>query len=317
MAQRPLSLKEMKQKYLAAGSAPASPQLLRLLQRDPRAGARKLRERLQKRLDRELHECERLETMLHFEHVLWSAGIKRIAGVDEVGIGSMAGPVVAAAVVVPPDTVIRGVDDSKRLDQHRRESLDVEIRRVASGVSVGVVEPPEIDRLNIYHAGILAMRLAVLGLEQEPEHVLVDSRVLPDLPQPQNSFNNGDRLNFSIACASIVAKVYRDRLMVKLDQTYPGYGFASHKGYCTPVHQDAVRKIGPCPIHRRSFDYIRELRGEYGELFYALKTRLQESISPADLEEWKYGLQSVREQLSEKENRKLRILVSRLSRRLG
>ena len=253
----------MEQRYLAPGGVPVSAQLLRRLQRDPRAGVQKLREKLQKRLDRERRERERLEAMLHFERVLWRAGVEKIAGVDEVGIGPMAGPVVAAAVVFPPDTRIDAVDDSKRLDAETREALDLEIRGAAADIGIGVVSPDEIDRLNIYHAGIRAMRIAVLSLAAPPQHILVDGRVIPDLPQPQNSFNKGDGLNFSIASASIVAKVYRDRLMLELDHVYPGYGFASHKGYCTPAHQQAVRERGPCPIHRRSFDYIRELQGQY------------------------------------------------------
>ena len=316
MARRPLSLKEMEQKYLAPGAAPVSVQLLGRLQRDPRAGVQKLREKLQKRLDRERKERERLEAMLHFETVLWRAGVEKIAGVDEVGIGPMAGPVVSAAVVFPPDTRIDGVDDSKRLDAETRQVLDVEIREAAAHISIGVVSPAEIDRLNIYHAGIRAMRIAVLGLAEPPQHVLVDSRVIPDLPQPQNSFNKGDGLSFSIASASIVAKVYRDRLMLELDRTYPGYGFASHKGYCTPAHQQAVRERGPCPIHRRSFDYIRELQGKYGEPFYALKTKAQQASSPAELEAWEEELRKVRDQLSDNENRKLRILAGRRWKRI-
>lgn len=316
MARRPLSLKEMEQRYLAPGGVPVSAQLLRRLQRDPRAGVQKLREKLQKRLDRERRERERLEAMLHFERVLWRAGVEKIAGVDEVGIGPMAGPVVAAAVVFPPDTRIDAVDDSKRLDAETREALDLEIRGAAADIGIGVVSPDEIDRLNIYHAGIRAMRIAVLSLAAPPQHILVDGRVIPDLPQPQNSFNKGDGLNFSIASASIVAKVYRDRLMLELDHVYPGYGFASHKGYCTPAHQQAVRERGPCPIHRRSFDYIRELQGQYGEVFYALKTRAQKASSPAQLQAWEEELRKVRDQLSDHENRKLRILAGRRWKRI-
>ncbi len=306
----------MEQRYLAPGGVPVSAQLLRRLQRDPRAGVQKLREKLQKRLDRERRERERLEAMLHFERVLWRAGVEKIAGVDEVGIGPMAGPVVAAAVVFPPDTRIDAVDDSKRLDAETREALDLEIRGAAADIGIGVVSPDEIDRLNIYHAGIRAMRIAVLSLAAPPQHILVDGRVIPDLPQPQNSFNKGDGLNFSIASASIVAKVYRDRLMLELDHVYPGYGFASHKGYCTPAHQQAVRERGPCPIHRRSFDYIRELQGQYGEVFYALKTRAQKASSPAQLQAWEEELRKVRDQLSDHENRKLRILAGRRWKRI-
>src|SRR5204863_6038746 len=124
---------------------------------------------------------------------------------------------------------------------------------------------------NIYHAGIRAMQLALLSLPVAPQHILVDSRTVPGFAQPQNSFDKGDGLNFSIASASIVAKVYRDRLMTEMDSQYPGYGFAEHKGYATPVHQRAIRALGPCPIHRKSFDYIREICGDYSSLYYELK----------------------------------------------
>jgi len=316
MAWRPLSLKEMQQKYLVPDSAPVSAQLLRRLQRDPRTGVQRLRKQLQKRLERERRERDRIEAMLHFEQVLWRAGVEKIAGVDEVGLGPIAGPVVAAAVVFPPETKIDGIDDSKRIDVHSREELDVEIRRVALAVNVGVVEVDEIDRLNIYHAGIQAMRIAVLGLAEPPQHVLVDSRVIPDLPQPQNSFNRGDGLNFSIACASIVAKVYRDRLMLELDRTYPGYGFASHKGYCTVAHQRALREHGPCPIHRLSFGYINDLQGKNSESFYDLKTKVQQASSASELKVWEEQLREVRGLLSDNEYRKLRTLAGRCWKRI-
>src|SRR5256886_5986676 len=265
-----LSLKEIQDKY-ASGGGSVSSAILRSLQRDPRAGARRLYKVLAKRYEEQKKERNRLDAMLHFERLLWKAGIQHIAGVDEVGMGPLAGPVVAAAVVFPPGAEIDGVDDSKALDGETRERLDIEIRQRASAIAIGLVEVDEIDRINIYHAGIRAMQLAVQTLAINPQHILVDSRTIPGFTQPQNSFDKGDGLNFSIAAASIVAKVYRDRLMMELDSKYPGYGFASHKGYATPEHQRAIREFGPCPIHRRSFDYIRELRGEYCDLYYALK----------------------------------------------
>ncbi len=305
-----LSLKELEQKFLADDAPAASASQLRQLGRDPRAGARKLYQRLKSRLVREKKEQDRLEAMLHFEGLLWKAGIERIAGVDEVGVGPMAGPVVAAAVVLRPGTLIEGVDDSKKLDSETRRSLDVLIRRNSLEVSIGAVEPKEIDRLNIYHAGIRSMWLAVTGLGEAPQHILVDSRTIPDLPQPQNSFTKGDGICFSIACASIVAKVYRDRLMIDMDRTYPGYGFAKHKGYCTPDHQEAIRRLGPCPTHRRSFDFIRELRGEYGELFYDLKNKVREATSREELSGWETDFQAARRQLSPVESKKLRLLAT-------
>jgi ribonuclease HII len=211
----------------------------------------------------------------------------------------------------PPDSWIDGVDDSKQLKAEVREALDVRIRGMASGIGIGVVEPGEVDRLNVYHAGIRAMQLAVEALPEPPQHVLVDSRTIPDLEVPQNSFTKGDGLDFSIACASIVAKVHRDRLMVEMDRVYPGYGFASHKGYCSSSHQDAVRRLGPCPIHRRSFDFIRELCGEYAPAFYELKSRLGATAAWTDLEAWYEAVTEMKDRLPSQELRKLRILGAR------
>ena len=192
---------------------------------------------------------------------LWLGGLQAIAGVDEVGMGPLAGPVVAAAVVLPPvrgsEEALRffpaGVRDSKTLTLKVRERLDQEIRRIAIGVGIGVIEVEEIDQINIYHAGLKAMRSAVAQLPVAPEHVLVDGRSLHNLPCPHTTFIKGDRDVYSIAAASIVAKVYRDRLMVALDQQYPEYGFARHMGYGTTAHRQALRRFGPSPIHRRSF----------------------------------------------------------------
>ncbi len=198
---------------------------------------------------------------LTVEHELWQRGLKVVAGVDEVGMGPLAGPVVAAAIIFPHVTTgdessrsfPQGVRDSKTLTAKARERLEPEIRQIAAGVGIGVVEVEEIDRINIYQAGLKAMRLAVEQLPMTPEHVLVDGRSLRDLPCAQTSFIKGDRDVYSIAAASIVAKVYRDRLMVALDKLYPEYGFARHMGYGTAAHRAALRQFGPCPIHRRSF----------------------------------------------------------------
>ncbi len=311
-----LSLKEIQDKY-ADSSAIVSPQILRKLQRDPRIGAQKLYKSLARRFEEQKNERNRLDAMLHFERLLWKAGIVHIAGVDEVGMGPLAGPVVAAAVVFPPSTEIEGIDDSKALDEATRQRLDIEIRGKATSVGIGIVEVEEIDRVNIYHAGLRAMKIALEKLCVEPQHVLVDSRTIPDVRQPQNSFDKGDGLNFSIASASIVAKVYRDRLMTEIDSIYPGYGFAGHKGYATPEHQIAIRELGPCPIHRRSFDYIRELCGQYSDLYYKLKERGSRISSRVDMKEWEDTINGACDQLSEMENKKLHLMKNRLWKRIG
>lgn len=198
---------------------------------------------------------------LTVEFALWQRGLEMVAGVDEVGIGPLAGPVVAAAVILPPvragegcaHSFPQGVRDSKTLTARARERLEEKIRAIALGVGIGVVEVEEIDRINIYQAGLKAMSLAVEQLPIRPEHVLVDGRSLTGLSCAQTAFIKGDRDVYSIAAASIIAKVYRDRLMVALDQRYPEYGFARHMGYGTPAHKAALRRFGPCPAHRRSF----------------------------------------------------------------
>src|SRR5438105_3718479 len=304
-----LSLKEIQEKY-ASGNAAVSSAILRKLQRDPRAGARRLYKVLSKRYDGQKKERNRLDAMLHFERLLWKAGIQHIAGVDEVGIGPLAGPVVAAAVVFPAGVEIDGVDDSKMLDEESRNHLDKEIREKASAFAIGLVDVEEIDRINIYHAGIRAMQLALSSLPVAPQHILVDSRTVPGFTQPQNSFDKGDGINFSIAAASIVAKVYRDRLMTELDSKYPGYGFASHKGYATPEHQRAIREFGPCPIHRRSFDYIRELCGQYCDLYYSLKQEGYSCASRPELTEWESRVKTAAEKLSVNENKKLHLMAT-------
>lgn len=311
-----LSLKDIQERY----SNPAvivSPQILQKLRRDSRPGAKKLYQTLLRRSKEQSSENRRLDAMLHFERVLWRAGIVRIAGVDEVGIGPLAGPVVAAAVVFPPHTTIDGIHDSKLLDAPTRERLDVEIRLKASGIGIGIVEIDEIDRINIYHAGLRAMQLAVAALPDAPQHVLVDSRTIPDIPMPQNCFDKGDGINFSIAAASIIAKVYRDRLMTELDSHYPGYGFAEHKGYATPVHQAAIRKLGPCPIHRKSFDYIRELCGHYSTTYYDLKDEGMKVSSRTALLEWEKRVRTAKDQMSDMENKKIQITIRRLWKRIS
>jgi len=315
-AVKKLSLKELQGKY-SDRNAVVSAQVLRKLQRDPREGAHKLYKMLAKRYDEQKRERVRLDAMLHFERVLWKAGIRHIAGVDEVGMGPLAGPVVAAAVIYPPGCEIDGIDDSKALDEETRVRLDKEIREKALAFEIGVVEVEEIDRINIYHAGLRAMQVALSKLSIAPQHVLVDSRTIPNLSLPQNSFDKGDGINFSIASASIVAKVYRDRLMSELDNIYPGYGFSSHKGYCTPQHQQAIRELGPCPIHRRSFDYIREICGEYSDLYYDLKQQGYTAKTRSELSAWEAAVKAATSNLSLNENKKLHLQAGRLWKRLS
>lgn len=182
-----------------------------------------------------------------------------IAGVDEVGRGPLAGPVVAAAVILHPDRPIAGLADSKKLSEKRREQLALEIREKALCWALGRAEVEEIDRLNILHASLLAMKRAVEALSTPPGHALIDGNRCPDLPCSAEAIIGGDACEPSISAASILAKVTRDREMVLLDQQYRGYGLAKHKGYPTKVHVAALREIGVSPIHRRSFGPVKRL----------------------------------------------------------
>ena len=305
-----LSIDDIREQCLN-GNQPVTAHFLNKLGRDPRNGVRKLYEILKKRYEKERAERLRLQNMLNFERVLWRSGIRSIAGVDEVGIGPLAGPVVAAAVVFPPGTEFAGIDDSKQLEAEQRVKLEAAIRQSATGIGIGQAEVAEIDSFNIYHAALLAMRRAIEGLPLKPEHLLIDARVIPGVSIPQNSFNKGDGINFSIAAASIVAKTHRDRLMEGLEKKYPGYGFAQHKGYGTPEHQNAIRALGPCPVHRLSFPFIRELCGEFSPLFYNLKQQLQEVDSSIALRGFEKKLKERWSELDEKEQRKIRLMLSR------
>lgn len=204
-------------------------------------------------------------SLLHFERDLLGRGVARVGGLDEVGRGPLAGPVVAAVVVLPPDWIraglppeLRGLTDSKRLSPARRERFAAfllgrpEVRQ-----AVVFVEADEIDRLNILRATHVAMRRAIATLDAAPGHLLVDGLPVPDLNAPQTALIGGDARSASIAAASILAKVARDQRMDDHDRAWPGYGFAGHKGYPTASHRAALARLGPCPIHRRSFAPVR------------------------------------------------------------
>ena len=311
-----LSIDEIRQRYLDKNEL-VSPRVLSRLQRDSRQGVRQLHAALKKRYERQRDERLRLAAMRHFEQLLWKTGVHDIAGVDEVGMGPLAGPVVAAAVMFPPETNIARVDDSKKLDAPTRTELALEIRAKASGIGLGVASVEEIDSVNIYHAGLLAMRRAVEALPRRPQHVLVDARTVPGVDVPQNTFNKGDGINFTIAAASIIAKTERDRMMEVLDREYPGYGFAAHKGYGTPEHRQALLKLGPSTVHRKSFPVMHELQGEYSPLFYVLKTQLEAARTRTALDELETSLRAQTAELAEQECKKLRLLVARRWKTMG
>lgn len=198
------------------------------------------------------------------ESMLAAKGYEFLCGVDEVGRGPLAGPVVAAAVVLPVGLEIPGVDDSKRLSAARRDEAFDEIVRAGVPCAVGVIDNESIDRMNILRASLMAMRKAVMDLKQAPDFVLVDgNHPIPNLSCPQLAVVGGDRRCHTIAAASIVAKVTRDRIMDRYQALYPTFSFSQHKGYPTPVHLRELREYGPCEIHRRSFKPVADLINDY------------------------------------------------------
>jgi len=214
-----------------------------------------------KKAEREIYLKEKLVKMREIENGLYIDGYLAIAGTDEVGRGPLAGPVIAATVVLPEDFDVIGIDDSKKLSAKRREEFFKIINEKALAVGTGTVPPERIDKINILNASKEAMTASYKSANEnlkkkyqsEIEYLLTDAVELKDIPVPQMNIIKGDEKSISIAAASIIAKVTRDRLMIKMDSQYPGYGFASNKGYGTKRHYEGLRALGVCPIHRRSF----------------------------------------------------------------
>ena len=197
-------------------------------------------------------------TMLDFESMVFRRGYRQVAGIDEAGRGALAGPVVAAAVILPAGLIIPGVDDSKKLSPAKREKMFDVIMETALSVGTGFGDHLLIDRINILQATLEAMKEAVLLLSDRPDFLLIDGISMVQIPIPQQTIKKGDSASISIAAASIIAKVTRDRLMVEYDSRYPGYGFAEHKGYGCAAHMEAIAGLGPCEIHRKTFRGVKE-----------------------------------------------------------
>ncbi len=251
-----MSVPEIRQAALQLGP-PYPRKLLDALGEDKRVGVQRVLEDLCSRQRLHGRQKRRIQDMLRYEREAQDEGYAVIAGVDEVGRGPLAGPVVAAAVILPPDVRWADVNDSKLLtDERRREALT--LISAAARIGVGVVSVEEIERINIHRASLLAFKLAIEDLDRVPDMALIDGRHKTTLDIPQRAIVKGDRSSLSIAAASIVAKVTRDEMMLEYDRRYPEYGFAKHKGYGTPEHLAMIRKFGICPIHRRSFAGVRE-----------------------------------------------------------
>lgn len=279
------------------------------LLRDDRAGVRTLGEKYLSRVRARERECARLRRLLETERAFLDDRIGVLAGVDEAGMAPLAGPVVAAAVVLPEHVVIERLDDSKRVDPATRESLDREIRGVAIAVGVAVVSERVIDRINIYRAGLLAMRLALARLDAPFDLALLDGRPPRTFPYPHRAVIGGDSKVRSIAAASIVAKVARDRMLADAARTWPQYGFESHKGYMTPQHVEALREHGLCPIHRLSFPRVWEEADAMGSLYRELMEGITEAESAADLEAAEFAFDAARASLHPSEAKLLQRLL--------
>lgn len=244
------SISQIKEEFEQADAAHRAV-LYEVYSSDDRAGVKKLVSAYRKKEEALQKERMRLEDMRSFEHKYSTYSL--ICGIDEAGRGPLAGPVVAGAVILPKDCEILYLNDSKKLSPAKREALYEEIMEKAEAVGVGMASPARIDEINILQATYEAMREAVYNLGVTPELLLNDAVTIPDVSIPQVPIIKGDAKSVSIAAASIIAKVTRDRLMVQYDEILPGYGFARHKGYGSKDHMEAIRRLGPTPIHRQTF----------------------------------------------------------------
>lgn len=235
-----------------------SPRMLSACKNDPRQGVQRLAERLVKHQQAQIVEQSRIQQLLVEEKKLWEQGFLLLAGIDEAGCGPLAGPVVAAACILPVRFDLPGLNDSKLVTESKREKLYTQIQAQAIDYAIGSAEPAEIDVLNILQATKLAMKRAIEGLTVRPHYLMIDALELSDVNLPQLSLVGGDRLSATIAAASILAKVTRDRLMVELHALYPEYAFSKNKGYGTSEHMQVLRRLGPCPLHRRSFAPVKQ-----------------------------------------------------------
>jgi len=254
-----------------------------------------------------LKKPKKSNPLMYFEKVLWSQGVELVAGIDEVGMGALAGPVVACAVIFPKDIDFFKVKDSKKLTSGERETIYKKIKDKALCIGIGKVSVKRINKINnIYRCGLEAMRKAVYSLKIEPHHLLVDAREIPDIDLPQSRFNNGENINFSIAAASIIAKVYRDSLMRKHSYSYPEYQFDKHKGYATSYHIEILRKIGPCKIHRTCYEFVRGVCGEFSDDYFKFNNKIKEVKSEEDITLLHKDLTKIENEFSQAEWARLR-----------
>lgn len=252
---KPLSIAEIK--HVLTEITDDKDERLTIFREDSRKGVAAALKSWDRKREKQYLLEQQLEKMLAYEKKAWAHGKKYVAGIDEVGRGPLAGPVVSAAVILPEDFSIAGINDSKQLSLAKREAFYDLLQEEAIAIGVGIKGAEVIDRVNIYEASKLAMIEAVEQLHTQPDHLLIDAMKLP-IPISQESIIKGDAKSVSIAAASIIAKVTRDRLMEAYDAQYPGYGFAQNAGYGTKVHLEGLDQQGITPIHRKSFAPVRE-----------------------------------------------------------
>ncbi|WP_077617799.1 ribonuclease HII [Bacillus sinesaloumensis] len=251
-----LTIKEIEKKLTSIQDE--KDEFLKDCEQDTRKGVQALVQRWKKNKAEEKALEQQYKDMTQYEQALYKKGYKLIAGVDEVGRGPLAGPVVAAAVILPQDAYLPGINDSKKITEQKREELFKQITDCAISIGIGIIPANVIDDVNILQATKQAMKKALLSLSEKPDHLLIDALELP-IEIPQTSIIKGDSKSVSIAASSIIAKVTRDRLMVRLSNDYPQYGFEKHMGYGTAYHLEALKKYGITNEHRRSFAPVREL----------------------------------------------------------
>lgn len=246
------SVNQIKQ-HLSSVDLDKIPEAIKIYLEDERISVKKLIEQYQKKYIKYQNELQRIKEISKYETELYQKGKTFIAGIDEVGRGPLAGPVMTCAVILPKDCNVLGINDSKKLSASQRENICIQLKKIAIDISISKVEADEIDKINILQSVYKSMKQSVNNLNTKPDIVLVDAVSIPDINVEQLSIVKGDAKSISIAAASIIAKVTRDKLMDEYSKKYPEYGFERNKGYGTKEHIDAIKEYGLCPIHRRTF----------------------------------------------------------------
>ncbi|MBM7623538.1 ribonuclease HII [Sporohalobacter salinus] len=309
-----MTIKEIKSELKSMELKAISDELIAELIADSRKGVRQLAKRCERRKKRAAKKRKKFYKMKRFEDDLVNRGYRLIGGVDEAGRGPLAGPVVASVVILPKDIFMPGLNDSKQLSEEKREEFFAELQKEALDIGVGIVDSDCIDDINIRNANYQAMRKAILNLDKTPDYLLVDGEEIPEIEIRQQKIVDGDARSISIAAASIIAKVTRDRMLVEYDKEYPEYNFAQHKGYGTASHIDALEKYGPCSIHRYSFSKVRE--AALSKDYYLFEKGLKNAEAIDQLESIAVSVKECVDLLSEFELKELRNIFLQRKREL-